>query len=269
MDRVSATDVDLALLLADVATAAVLPFVADVVAPRVQGRRQPGQQGRLGGRGGDGDGADAASGPTTACCRRSPARWHRPPAGGAGCSTRSTARCSSWAAASSGARTSRSRSTAGSCSASSPARVDRTAGGRPPAGARSPSRTGRRRRDGSRSPCRPPTRSAAPASASTRWARPRLPRLLAAAGAEVVTSGSPRPRAGRGPARCGRGLPVRLPWDHAPAVALDPRGRRPIRRSERRRVLRLPRRRLRNAYLLDELLAVLSDAGVGLAGSAP
>ena len=31
MDRVSATDVDLALELADVATAAVLPFVADVV----------------------------------------------------------------------------------------------------------------------------------------------------------------------------------------------------------------------------------------------
>ena len=31
MDRVSATDVDLALLLADVATAAVLPFVADAV----------------------------------------------------------------------------------------------------------------------------------------------------------------------------------------------------------------------------------------------
>ena len=90
MDRVSATDVDLALLLADVATTAALPFVADAVAHEAKADGSPVSKADWA--------AEAAmlevlarSVLMTASCRRSRARWRRRSTDDDGCSTRWTA----------------------------------------------------------------------------------------------------------------------------------------------------------------------------------
>ena len=96
-----------------------------------------------------------------------------------------------------------------------------------------------------------------------------VPRLLAAAGAEVVTSGSHVLELAEGRLDAVVAYQCGFAWDHAPAVALareaggqfvDPTGGESC---------ALHGGIYANAHLLDELLAVLDDAGVHLAGAAP
>jgi len=268
MDRVSATDVDLALLLADVATAAVLPFVADTVEHESKADGSPVSKADWA--------AEAAM--VTVLTRERPddgvlseesgevatttggRRWLLDPIDGTvqfvggglewgthvalevdgrivlGVITRPRRSHRWWAATGWGAFTEPDGSP--------------TEGRQPLAVSTTDSLRGARIGQYAMGPS-------------------PVPRLLAAAGAEVVTSGSHVLELAEGRLDAVVAYQCGFPWDHAPAVALtreaggrfvDPSGGESC--ACRGGVYA-------NAHLLDELLAVLSDAGVGLAGSAP
>ena len=273
MDRVSATDVDLALLLADVATAAALPFVADVVEHEAKADGSPVSKADWAAeaamlevlareRPDDGVLSEESGQVATSTEGR---RWLLDPIDGTvqfvsgglewgthvalevdgrvvlGVITRPRRSQRWWAATGWGAFTE-------------------------PAGSST---------DGSSSDG--PQALAVSTTESLRGARigqyalgpSPVPRLLAAAGAEVVTTGSHVLELAEGRLDAVVAYQCGFAWDHAPAVALareaggrfvDPTGGESC---------ALRGGVYANAHLLDELLAVLSDAGVALAYTAP
>ena len=149
-----------------------------------------------------------------------------------------------------------------------PASIDALVGGRGLGRVHRAGRVVDGSRDGRRSPCRPPTRSEAHASASTRWARPRWPRCSAPPARTCSRRRPARPSSTSAEGRLDAVIAYQcgFAWDHAPAVALareaggrfvDPTGGESC--AARGGVYA-------NARLLDELLAVLDAAGVRLAG---
>jgi len=268
MDRVSATDVDLALQLADVATAAVLPFVADVVAHEAKADGSPVSKADWAAeaamvevlareRPDDGVLSEESGEVATTTGGR---RWLLDPIDGTvqfvgggqewgthvalevdgrivlGVITRPRRSQRWWAGAGWGAFTE---------SDGSP-----TEGRQPLAVSSTDSLRGARIGQYAMGPS-------------------PVPRLLAAAGAEVVTSGSHVLELAEGRLDAVVAYQCGFAWDHAPAVALareaggrfvDPSGGESC--AGRGGVYA-------NAHLLDELLAVLSGAGVGLAYTAP